>query len=157
MVLRLEPNAQFSPHARQGISFIYTGVDGYPQVNGGPGIAGPGGVGSSGCLQQRAPNAAFDLQATFGSALDPSRIHDLGRGGYTLQLYSKKISDKELAAIQADMQRQIAEQEAFERQECNQCAAQLSSCNADWRRGASRSTCEREYTECYQRRGLRCH
>ncbi|HEY5927969.1 MAG TPA: hypothetical protein VIV11_40060 [Kofleriaceae bacterium] len=156
VVLRLDPNTQFSAHARQGVGFVFKGIDQYGQVNGGPGIAGPGGVGSAGCPKQKAPSATFDLQATFGSALDASRIHDLGQGGYTVQLYSKPISDAELAAIQADENRQIARQEAFMQQECAACARKLDACNADWRRGATRSMCERDYSDCVMTRALQC-
>jgi hypothetical protein len=159
IVLRLDPGATFSDHAKKGISFLYTGVDGFHGVNGGPGIVGPGGVGSAGCPQADAESARFELQAYFGSAMDKSRVHELGTGGYTLQLYSKPISDERLTAIKADMNRQVQEQREFAAQEraredmralrgCAICERKFNNCIADWRRGASRSMCESDFRSC---------
>jgi len=111
MVVRLQPGAQYSEHARRGVAFVYT-APGEPEVNGGPGVHGPGAVASGGC-PQRTHAALFDIRANWGSATDPSRIHELGHGKMTLQLYAKPITEEELAAQEQDRQRQIAEQEAF--------------------------------------------
>lgn len=157
MVFRLKDDAEFSAHARKGVSFVYEKIDGY-EVMAGPGIAGPGGVGSAGCPQHDAA-PVFDVQAIWGSAMDKSRIHDLGHGAFTAQLYSKPVSDKDLAAQQADTDRQIEESKEFARQEkqkeqeraqraCNKCGRARSDCLADFRRGASRDTCRREYDSC---------
>lgn len=90
MAFRLEDGAQFSEWAKRGIAFKYLKIDGI-EVNGGPGIAGPGGVGSAGCVSRDAtPN--FDVWAIWRSALDLSRIHDLGHGRFTAQLYGKPAS-----------------------------------------------------------------
>lgn len=156
VVVRLDPSARFSAHAKQGVGFVFKGIDQYGQVNGGPGIAGPGGVGSAGCPKQAAPAATFDMQAIWGSALDARRIHDLGQGGYTLQLFSKRVSEAELAAIQAEEDRQYAQQEAFQQQECAACARQLEACNAAWNHGRQSVMCQNDYSECQARRALRC-
>src|SRR5262245_61066317 len=73
MVLRLGAGATWSPHARAGVSFIYTPNAGGATINGGPGITGPGGIGSAGCPQATGAYL-FDLQAIWGSATDKSRI-----------------------------------------------------------------------------------
>lgn len=108
MVLRLAPEAAFSDHAMRGIAFRYE-APGRPTVMGGPGIHGPGGVASGGCPQTD-HTKTFDIIANWGSAMDKSRIHDLGTGAFTLQLYSKDISEEELAEMKADQERQAAEQ-----------------------------------------------
>jgi hypothetical protein len=162
MVIRLADDAEYSKRAKKGISFVYAKVDGY-DVNGGPGIVGPGGVASAGCPQHDAA-PVFDIQAIWGSATDKSKIHHLGKGGFTAQLYSKSVSDKELAARQADTERQIKESEEFAQQEkaraqqrvdkaCNRCGRERTDCIADFRRGASRETCRREYDSCLFREG----
>lgn len=115
MVLRLHPGAQFSEHARRGVSFVYE-AQGEPQINGGPGVHGPGAVASAGC-PQRSVHATFDVRAIFGSATDTSRVHELGSGKIIAQLVAKPITEEQLAALEADTQRQIAEAEAFNRQQ----------------------------------------
>ncbi|HSQ65849.1 MAG TPA: hypothetical protein VLM85_21655 [Polyangiaceae bacterium] len=159
MVLRLDEGAAFSELARRGVAFIYRNGDRGMEVNGGPGLHGPtGGVASGGCPQQTA-HATFDMIANWGSAVDKSHIHELGTGGFTLQLYSKAVSDKELAARKADEDEQIAESDRFRAEEqrkqrervtrgCQVCQQKRLDCIADWRRGASRETCEREYDSC---------
>jgi hypothetical protein len=159
MVIRLGQGAAFGDRARRGVAFIYRNGDRGMEVHGGPGLHGPtGGVASAGCPQQTA-HATFDMIANWGSATDKSHIHELGTGGYTLQLYSKSVSDHELAARKADEDRQIAESEEFQRNEerkrrdrvsrgCAVCQQKHLECIADWRRGASRATCDREYDSC---------
>ena len=159
MVVRLAPDASFNEHARRGVAFVYHNGDRGMEVHGGPGIHGPmGGVASAGCPQQTA-HAVFDITANWGSAMDKSRVHDLGSGGVTMQLYSKPIDNGGLARLQADENRQIAESEAFKREEerkkrdrvvrgCSECNQRYVECIADWRRGASRATCERERDSC---------
>ncbi len=159
MVLRLADDATISNRARKGIAFIYRNGDRGMEVHGGPGMHGPtGGVASGGCPQQTA-HATFDMIANWGSALDKSHLHDLGTGAFTLQLYSKPISKQELAARKADEERQIAESEAFERQErqkkhdrmvrgCRVCEDKYTECLADWRRGASKEQCREDRDSC---------
>jgi hypothetical protein len=159
MVVRLDPSATFSEHARHGVVFVYHNGDRGMEVHGGPGLHGPsGGVASAGCPQADA-NAAFDILANWGSAMDKSRVHDLGSGGVVLQLYSKRVDQQHLAALKADEERQIAEAEAFKREEqrrardrvnrgCRVCTDRYVECIADWRRGASRETCQRERDSC---------
>jgi hypothetical protein len=160
VVLRLDPGATFSAHAQRGLGFVFLGA-GYPRhidVDGGPGVAGPGGAGAAGCPQNDVATA-FDLQARWGLLNDRSHIHDLGRGGYTAQLYSKPISDDELRAQRREVDHQIAAGRAQDARDqeraatqliraCTACHAAYLACIADWRRGATRDTCERELDDC---------
>ena len=111
VVLRLQDDADFGEHARRGVAFRYTS-SGNPTVNGGPGVHGPGAVASGGCPQTDR-TATFDMIANWGSATDKSRIYELGTGGFTIQLYTKKISDAELAARAADTERQLEASRRF--------------------------------------------
>ncbi len=115
MAVRLVPGSQISEHARRGISFVYS-APGEPEVHGGPGFHGPGAVASAGC-PQRDHAATFDMRAIFGSATDQSRVHDLGTGKLVAQLLQKPITEEELAAQEAERQRQIAESERFAREQ----------------------------------------
>jgi hypothetical protein len=166
MVVRLDDGASFSAFARRGVVFVYHNGDRGMEVNGGPGIHGPtGAVASAGCPQANAA-ATFDIIANWGSAMDKSHVHDLGTGGVTLQLYAKRIGAAGLARLKADEERQIAESEAFKREEqrkarrrfergCRVCEQRYVECIADWRRGASRQTCAQERDTCaFEEAGL---
>lgn len=159
MIVKLAEGASFSERARRGVAFVYHNGDRGMEVHGGPGIHGPmGGVASAGCPQATA-HATFDIIANWGSAMDKSHVHELGSGAITMQLYSKSIDQAGLARLQADENRQIAEADAFKREEerkkrdritrgCSECNQRFVECIADWRRGASRATCERERDSC---------
>jgi hypothetical protein len=152
MVLELDPAAKFSTHAQAGIGFVYHTTSGV-EINGGPGIHGPGGVGSGGCPLQSSA-AQFDVQAYFGSALDKSRIHDLGTGSYTLQLMTKSITEEELAALEADQQRQLEESERFQREQaaraCAACRDEYLECLAQ---GGETFSCQGRRDTCVSARG----
>ena len=155
VVLRLQQGAQFSEHARRGVGFIFD--VGGRAVHGGPGIRGPGGVGSAGC-PPRSSAARFDLQAIWGSAMDKSRIHELGSGPYTLQLHTRPIQESELTARAADRQRQIAESRAFQQrraaQVCRRCVRQREECR-DGRHRPFGGSCLREFDLCLSRSSIR--
>jgi hypothetical protein len=51
MVLRLVQSAQLAKVAEGGLNFIYEPTDGGMKISGGPGVHGPGGLGSGGCPQ----------------------------------------------------------------------------------------------------------
>jgi len=152
MVLRLGPDAAYSERAQAGLSFIFQPAAGGATVNGGPGIHGPGGAGSGGCPQQGGPYA-FSLEPIVGGA---SGALDLGQGSYSLELWSKPISDAELQALAADQAQQIAESDAFRAQQeaeenarnqqgCNTCNSRYQGCI-----GAhmDRSQCDTDYRSC---------
>ncbi|MBI4950564.1 MAG: hypothetical protein HY908_00880 [Myxococcales bacterium] len=157
MVIRLGATGRFSEHARRGLAFVYL-APGEPDVNGGPGVHGPGAVASAGC-PARSHTATFDIQAIWGSAGDKSKIHELGEGPFTAQLYAKSITEKELAAQAADAERQRAESEAFARAEeqkkqdrrqqqlegCAVCANERIQCQD---RGTSPQSCKSSYDMC---------
>ncbi|WP_394831516.1 alanine and proline-rich secreted protein Apa [Pendulispora rubella] len=137
MVVRLESGASFSPHAKKGLSFISR--EGRTASDGGPGVHGPGGVGSLGCPQKNV-ESEFDLKATWGSADDATHIHDLGTGPITMQLMSKPISEKELRDQQGDVDKQRA----------SSCEYQYKSC-LHGEHDPGRMTCAEEYERCMQR------
>jgi hypothetical protein len=111
IVIRLDEGAKFGEHARRGVAFKYVS-SGYPTVNGGPGVHGPGAVASGGCPQtDRAAN--FDMIANWGSALSKERIHELGTGGFTAQIYTKSISEADLNKRAEETKRQLEESRRF--------------------------------------------
>ncbi len=110
-VIRLEDGAVFGEHARKGVAFKYTSP-GHFDVMGGPGVHGPGAVVSGGCPQTDR-KATFDMYANWGSATNKARLHELGAGGFTAQLYEKSIGEAELAKQQADTERQLEESRRF--------------------------------------------
>ena len=150
MVLRLDPAATFSEHAKAGISFLYHTTSGV-EINGGPGIHGKGGLGSGGCPLQ-STDAQFDVQAYLGSAMDKSRVHELGTGAYTLQLMTKTITEEELAALEADQKRQIEESERFQREQtakaCAVCRDEYLECLAE---GGEKFSCQGRRDSCVSR------
>lgn len=150
MVFRLDPAAKFSTHAQAGISFIYHTTSGV-EINGGPGIHGAGGLGSGGCPLESS-DAQFDVQAYLGSATDKSRIHELGTGAYSLQLMTKTITEEELAALEADRQRQLEESERFEREQtakaCVVCRDEYLECLAE---GGEKYSCQNRRDSCVSR------
>ncbi len=154
-VLRLQEGAQFSEHARRGVAFVFDMAG--TSVNGGPGIAGPGGVGSAGC-PQRGGTSSFDLQAYWGSALDKTRVHELGTGPYTVQFFIKAISEGRLQAQQADQERQLEESRRFHQQRaaetCRRCVRQREECR-DGRHRPFGGTCLREFDSCLSRSSVR--
>jgi hypothetical protein len=158
MLLRLGDGAVWSEHARHGVVFLYKpiGGDGF-EVNGGPGIAGPGGMGSAGCPQSTT-KYVFDVWANWGSAMSKARVHDLGTGPYTLQLYAKPVSNEKLAAQKADTERQIHESEEWQRQRarntCVTCSRQKDDC-FDGRHRPFGGSCGDEYRSCLFRSGIR--
>jgi len=155
MVLRLGAGAAFSDHARKGVALLYHGVDGYDEINAGPGVGGPGAVARAGCPQKDAPNATFDVVATSMSASDKTRLHDLGTGSFTLQLYSKPVSDAELAKQADNNAKQDAASEEANRKEkrarCAECRHDEDLCAA---RSETKFTCESDYDSCLFRGGV---
>ena len=147
MVLQLDPAAKFSTHSQAGIAFLYHTAIGV-EINGGPGIHGPGGLGSGGCPLE-STTAQFDVQAYMGSAMDKSRVHELGTGAYTLQLMSKSITQEELAGLEADQKRQIEESERFAREQtakaCAVCRDEYLECLAQ---GGEKFSCQGRRDTC---------
>ncbi|WP_146209818.1 hypothetical protein [Vitiosangium sp. GDMCC 1.1324] len=156
-VLRLDPDAGFSDHARKGVTFTFD-MGGTPTV-GGPGIVGPGGSGSAGC-PTKAGRGSLDLQANFGSAFSSKRIHDLGQGGFAVQFYAKELNAKERAE-RAKIERDAEEEarrmyESSQREAkktCEQCKGKRYACEE--RRGRiNEFACRQEYLVCIERKGV---
>lgn len=136
VTVALDSDATLSSHARQALSLVYDSPDGdIRATNGSLGTNLPVTTRSQtrviGCPQVAGP-ITVDLQATFGSAGDASRIHELGQGTALFQLYTRAISEAELqqqatesSARWEEARRRSAEQA---QRECAECASVLVSC-----------------------------
>lgn len=151
MVLRLDDGAEFSELAKKGLAFVYSAPEG-PEISGGPGVHGPGGVASAGCPLE---DAAMTFQVK--PALDDPNSEGLGKGPYTLQLLAKPISEEQLVALEADQEQQIADQ----RERAAQRAAERASkacrgCQDDYLtclRTTARAQCSNERDTCVYLKG----
>lgn len=154
-VIRLLKGAQFSDHAKRGVGFkfVFNGRN----INAGPGIYGPGGVARPGCAY-RDGQGFFDIRAYFGSARDPSRIHELGQGPFVVQMYVKRISERELADKLAARRRAILlsrlRQREMARAACLRCKRRYMEC-LDGRHRPFGGSCLREFDSCVSRSYLR--
>jgi len=157
VVVRLDPGAEFGDHARQGSVDVLFQIAG-ESYSTGPGVVGPGAVGGGLCPQASAA-ALLDLQATSGRAQDKTKLHELGHGAVTLQLYTRAIDHANLARRKTEERDQVAatkasvdarhRQEAAAKQHvCTTCKTAYDDCIADWRRGATKKECIREYANC---------
>jgi hypothetical protein len=112
----LDEGVEFSEHAKHSISF-HVKREGQPELISATAF-GPGGVIDLGC-----PNDALvahvDVIADWGSAMDKSKVHDLGSGGFKTVVFSKKITEKALAErnvrIKENEEQQAREAEEFHR------------------------------------------
>lgn len=100
VVIELLEGARWSEHAMQMVTAegkrpgeAYT--IGHAQI-----VHGPGVVIDNGCVQTDG-EVSIDVIATFGSAMDKSRIHELGTGPIKSTLYAKTIPEDEIAALEA--------------------------------------------------------
>jgi hypothetical protein len=156
MVLRLGDGASWSEHARQGVEFTYKAKRGDDEISGGPGVTGRGGVGSAGC-PQKSGTYLFDLIADFGAAESSEKIHDLGKGPYTLQLMAKPTSAKALARDKREMAEQDAETESYKRERvqnaCSSCMQERDDC-LDGKRKPFVGGCMESYRFCMERTGI---
>lgn len=108
VVMRLGANAAWGLGAEAGLKFEFQ----RPEIkgSGGPGVVGPGAVASVGCAEADGP-ITLTMAPMFGT--DP-----MGSGPIAMQLYSHVLSRAEKQQLEADKQRQIAEQrEAAAREE----------------------------------------
>jgi hypothetical protein len=145
--LVLDDGAAFGDHARKGATVEST-LPGGPKITHADAIHGPGAVFDLGC-PEAAGKATVDLIAVYGSAMDSSQIHELGKGGYTLLIYGKSISEADLVALkaqakalaeqQAEEQRTFAEQERQRDEQLARDRAELSAAAPARGGGAERS------------------
>lgn len=147
VVLRLDRGASFSELATKGLAFKVRS-ESAPDISAGPGVHGPGGVGHVGCPQETT-EASFDLQAL----ADPSRAHELGSGGYSVQWVRTPVSDEQLDALAADSEQQRIDSETFQRERsAEQVAAACDRCRKEHlaclREGAGASKCEDKRDSC---------
>jgi hypothetical protein len=152
LVLRFKPGTVISQHALRGIELLFLPRSDGVEIHGGPGFHGQGGVGSIGCPQQD-DQILFDLSAYSGSAFDKSRVHELGQGAFSAQVYVKSVSEKELAEEEADKQRQFQESQEFKARShaetCGKCRNRQLEC-LDGRHRTSFQDCTSEYRMCLQ-------
>jgi hypothetical protein len=153
----LESDATLSAHARQALGFVYDSPDGdIRATNGSIGTNLPVTTRSHttivGCPQVAGP-ISVDLQATFGSAGDSSRIHELGNGAALFQLYTSTVTEAELQQQAAESQarweearRRSAEQN---QRDCAECAGALATC------GTTPAADCTAYVHCLERRYVR--
>lgn len=70
----------------------------------------------------------FDVQAARGNSMHVSRSHDLGNGPVLLELFSKQLSEAELAAESADNEREVCQVTA---EHCGGAIAERYDCLHD--------------------------
>jgi hypothetical protein len=102
-VLKLAPGAAFSEHAKQGLWMV--AVSPHNEETGSH-VWGPGMVNGSYC-PLRTEIGMLDLHAMSGDGERTGLTHDLGHGGYTITVYSKPISPRELAKLEAEINEQV--------------------------------------------------
>lgn len=103
VVMRLGEGAAWGLGAEAGLKFDFR----RPEIagSGGPGVVGPGAVASVGCAEATGP-ITLTMAPMIGQ--DP-----IGSGPIAMQLYSHVLSRAEKQKLEADKQRQIAEQREF--------------------------------------------
>jgi hypothetical protein len=146
IVMKLGDDAAWGTGAEAGLKFDFQGASG--NGSGGPGVVGPGAVASVGC-------AEADGSITWTMA--PMVGHDpIGQGTYWLDLYSHALTAAEAKHLEEDKQRQIAEQQDFQRREeakkqqrlssgCAKCDARYQGCIGA---GRGQPTCQSDYRSC---------
>ena len=103
VVMRLGDGAAWGLGAEAGLKFDFR----RPEItgSGGPGVVGPGAVASVGCAEATGP-ITLSMAPMIGQ--DP-----IGQGPIKMQLYSHVLTREEKQHLEADKQRQIAEQREF--------------------------------------------
>jgi len=146
IVLRLAADARWDRGAEAGLRFDFTSPSG--NGSGGPGVRGPGAVASVGCAQANGPITL---------TMAPLVGHDpIGHGSYEFEVYAKTLTAQEQAELKADEERQIREQQEFQREEaqkqhdkevagCAKCDGRYQGCIGA---GRPESTCRSNYSTC---------
>jgi hypothetical protein len=146
VVLRLGASAHWGLGAEAGLRFDFQSPT--SKGSGGPGLIGPGAVASVGCAEANGP-IVLTMAPLVGT--DP-----IGQGPFTLELWSRTLTKEEVDHLQADKQRQIAEQREFAAREaakqeqretrgCAKCDARYQGCIGG---GRGSAVCRQEYGSC---------
>jgi hypothetical protein len=146
VVFRLAEGATWGRGAEGGLRFDFRSPTG--PGSGGPGVVGPGAVASVGCATADGP-ITLTMAPMVGA--DP-----IGAGAVDIEVFSHVLTNAEAEHLEADKQRQIAEQREFADRErakeqaklsqgCAKCDARYQGCIGA---GRSRSTCQSEYRSC---------
>ncbi len=131
IVMRLGEGATWGVGAEAGLKFEFH----RPEIagSGGPGVVGPGAVASVGCAEATGP-ITLTMAPMFGT--DP-----IGVGPLSMQLFSHVLTRDEKRNLEADKQRQLAEQRDFAAREAERDEAARRQRDADFAaRSASRSS-----------------
>ena len=113
-------------------------------------IHGPGGVAPAGCPQT---SGAAKIDLFPAGSEEWRREHDLGQGTVSFEIWSKPVSDAELAAMAQDTERQRQAARESEKQGCAQCRREKDLC-LDGRRRPTTGSCVSDYDSCVFRSGL---
>jgi hypothetical protein len=143
LTFALAEDAAFSSHARKSLGFNFDSVDydiahsaGMPTIEektstGQLSRAARSGTKGIGC-PQKTGELAVDLQAKFGSAQSKDRVHELGEGEVVFRIYTKSVTEKELAKQKKESEERwdAAEKSRIERNRriCRACARELVKC-----------------------------
>ncbi len=119
----LDSDAVFAPDVMQYMPFTFIERGKAGTIDGGPGIHGPGGIGGAGCPYR---NGSYRFQ------LGQRKHKKLGKGGYTAQVYARKISRKALAKLKRGEKELERKSEAFHRKyvrkQCRSCKWEFQAC-----------------------------
>jgi hypothetical protein len=140
----LDEGVEFSEHAKHSVSFEVA-VEGQPTLKSATAF-GPGGVVHIGCPND-VGTARVDMVANWGSARDKSRIHDLGSGGFKATVFTKSISEKELAALNerkriAAEEQAVATAEFRRKEEARKDREREEARERSWKQEQSKNRCQ---------------
>jgi hypothetical protein len=163
VALLLDEGVEWSEHAKKSVTFRVL-VDGQPPRTFATAY-GPGGVIDMGCPNEAAL-AKLDILAEWGAGRDKSRVHELGSGGIKAVVYTKKISDADLARrneqIREARARELERDADFQRREAarkEQDAIDKAARDREWERRkttggpACKQQCSSSYSSCVSRCG----
>jgi hypothetical protein len=133
VVMRLGDGAAWGLGAEAGLKLDFQ----RPEIHGsaGPGVVGPGVVASVGCAEASGP-ITLTMAPMIGQ--DP-----IGQGRITMQLYSRVLTRDEKQQLEADKQRQIAEQREFAAREREREAAARQQREAEFAASRNASNASR--------------
>jgi hypothetical protein len=151
IVIRLREGAAWGKGAEPGVRFDFTSARWPNGGSAGPGLIGPGAIAGVGCMNGKGP-----LTISMNHFAQIFANEPIGSGAYDLELWSKKLTAEEKQHLIEDEQRQIAEAEAFKREEdakkqrrlasgCAKCDARYQGCVGA---GRSEYSCQQEYRSC---------
>jgi hypothetical protein len=159
-VLRISPDAEWSPRAWSGVQIRLNELERLRSTNRGPGLV----TDRTCAVEDRSPR--LRVLPVLGEQ-DSSTWQELGRGGYTIEVWSYRMNaseereaEAEDRAAQARYERGVAEREARDRERERQRVMQRAApgclrCRLAWNECAAASrttfTCDGQYRSCLMR------